>query len=111
MFSLEKRRRQGDLTVAFQYIEGDRLFTQSDSDRTRGNGFQLKEVRFRSHVRGKSFPQRAVRRRHCCPELWVPIPGGARGRGWALGSLNCQPTAGVVMGTLKALQPNCTAIL
>jgi len=22
----------------------------------------------------------------CCPELWVPIPGGARGGGWALGS-------------------------
>jgi len=63
--------------VAFQYIEGDRLFTQSDSDRTRGNGFQLKEGRFRSHVRGKSFPQRAVRRRTAaqscvCSSLEVP---------------------------------------
>lgn len=30
--------------------------------------------------------QRAVRQRHGCPELWVPIPGGAPGHGGALGS-------------------------
>ena len=42
LFSLEKRRLQGDLTVAFQYLkgvykqEGERLFTRVDSDRTRG---------------------------------------------------------------------------
>ena len=22
---------------------------------------------------------------HCCPELWCPIPGGARGHGWSPG--------------------------
>jgi len=22
----------------------------------------------------------------CCPELWAPIPGGAHGHRWALGS-------------------------
>ena len=48
LFILEKRRLWGDLTVAFQYLkgaykqEGDLLFTWSDSDRTRGNGFKLK---------------------------------------------------------------------
>ena len=29
----------------------------------------------------------AVRCWHCCPELWVPHPGGAQGHGWDPGSL------------------------
>ena len=51
LFSLEKRRSGGDLTVAFQYIkraykqEADCLFTLSDSDRARGDEFKLKEGR------------------------------------------------------------------
>ena len=42
LFSLEKRRLQGDLTVAFQYLkgpykhEGEQLLMRVDSDRTRG---------------------------------------------------------------------------
>ena len=45
LFSLEKRRLQGDLIVAFQYLkgaykqEGERLFTGVDGGRTRRNGF------------------------------------------------------------------------
>ena len=48
---LECRKLQGDLIAAFLYLKGvykeeeDRLFTQSDSDRTRGNGFKLIEGR------------------------------------------------------------------
>ena len=39
-----------------------------------GMVFQLKEGRCKLAVKGKLFAQRAVRRWHCCPELWVPHP-------------------------------------
>ena len=53
LFSLEKRELQRDLITAFQYLRGaykeeiDQLFTQADSNRTRGNCFQGEEGRFR----------------------------------------------------------------
>ena len=60
--SLEKRRLQGELIAAFQYFrilykkDEDRLCSRAGCDRTRGNGFKLKERRFRLAIRKKFSP-------------------------------------------------------
>ena len=80
MFSLEKKRLQGDLTPACQYLKGDykkegnQLFTKVESERTRGNGFKLREGRFRFHVRGKFFTERMVRCWNRLPRKVVDAP-------------------------------------
>ena len=80
MFSLEKRKLRGNLTAAFQYLkgayrkDGEQLFTQADNDRKRGNGFKLKDGRFRLEVRRKFFTQRAVRHWNRLPTEVVDAP-------------------------------------
>ena len=66
--------------MTFQYLKGDykqeggQLFTRSTSDRIRGNGFKLKEGRFRLDVRRKFFTQRVVRPWHRLPGVAVDAP-------------------------------------
>jgi len=87
LFSLEKRRVQGDLTAAFQYFkgayekDGDKLFSEACCDRTRGNCFKLKGDRFKLDIRKKFFTlgvEQVAQSSGGCP-----IPGTIQGRvGW-----------------------------
>jgi len=67
LFSLEKRRLWGNLLVAFQYLkgayrkDGKNLFSKVCCDRTRSNGFTLREGRFKLDIREKLFTVRVVK--------------------------------------------------
>ena len=66
--------------MAFQYLKGaykqewEQLFTRVDSERTRGNGFKLRQGKSRLDIRRKFFTQRVVTHWNKLPKEDVDAP-------------------------------------
>jgi len=80
LFSLEKRRLWGDLVAAFQYCngayrkDGENLLIKACCDRTRSNGFKLREGRFRLDIRKKFFTMSVAKHWNRLPREVVEAP-------------------------------------
>jgi len=80
LFSLEERRLWKDRIAAFHYLkgackkDGNKHFCRTCCDRTMGNGFKLKEVRFRLDIRKKFFTMRVDKHWNWLPREVVDAP-------------------------------------
>jgi len=80
LFSPEKRRLQGDLIVAFQYLkgayrkDGKNIFSRVFCDRTSSNGFKLREAICRLDIWKTFFIMCAVKHWHRLPRVVVEAP-------------------------------------
>jgi len=87
LFSLGKTRLQGELRAAFPYLKGptkkpeEGLFTGAHRDRTRGNGFKLKEGRLRLDIRKKFFTVGGMALAQVAQgSCGCPLPGSVQGQ-------------------------------
>jgi len=91
---MEKRRLQGHLLVAFQYLkrayrkDGENIFSRACGDRTRSNGFKLSGGRFRVDIRKKFFTMSVVKYWHRLPREVVEAPSPEMFKGKLDGALS-----------------------
>jgi len=109
LFSLGKRRLQGDLIAAFQCLkgayrkDGDNLFGEACCHRTRSNGFKLREGRFGLDIRKNFFTLRVVKHWNVLPREVAGAPSLETLKAWldrALSNLMYSKTSLLAGGRL-----------